>query len=624
MHIKFNKLTIHNFLSFGDVELTLSDKGYCKVSGVNKNPRDAALSNGSGKSSLISAICWVLTGETIQGISKNIKNINLNGGCWVKLDFKVDNKEYSITRYKDFENFGSDLKIIIDGEDKSGKGIRESESLLSQYLPDLSSDLIGNVILLGQGLPHKFANNTPAERKKLLEKLSRSDFMLEDIKSRLIKEESRLNSIKRDLDDKSIAYVTESNITKHSLEKVQTELDSMNQERDFDSELLDIETKLSTQQTLKDELQVKILNYTAEKSKVDAEYKTVLSSIYAEKQEIVDEFSECSRQYYEKTAEIKSKIQILKKEIANIESIKDICPTCGQKIPNVTKPDYSRQINEVAELKQQLDEVDTLYAKYKLDNDIKLKELTNRLSTIEQPFRDKLSKLDKDIKEAESARSTAEANILSFTSLKIKTKSEKDSFDTLKSKLSSELVCLQNQLNDTQAKILYINNENIKLNEHINVVNKFNTLIKRDFRGFLLSSIIEFINQKAKEYAEDLFGANPDFNVKLDGNNIDISYCKKPYENLSGGEKQKVDLIMQFAIRDMMSQYLDFSSNCLFLDEILDNLDMIGCTNVLNLVSHKLSDVESIFVISHHSDLDIPYDNTIIIEKDKNGVSRIR
>ena len=67
MKIKFEKVVLHNFLSFGDAELTLSDRGYSVVKGVNNNPKDSAISNGSGKSSIWSAISYALTGETIQG-----------------------------------------------------------------------------------------------------------------------------------------------------------------------------------------------------------------------------------------------------------------------------------------------------------------------------------------------------------------------------------------------------------------------------------------------------------------------------------------------------------------------------------------------------------------------------
>ena len=108
------------------------------------------------------------------------------------------------------------------------------------------------------------------------------------------------------------------------------------------------------------------------------------------------------------------------------------------------------------------------------------------------------------------------------------------------------------------------------------------------------------------------------------GNNIEISYCDKQYENLSGGERQKVDLIIQFSIRDMLSQFLNFSSNILVADEIFDNCDSVGCQKIINMISNKLTDVESIFIVTHHeNELMIPYDSKLTVVKNNYGISEI-
>ena len=75
MKIVFNKIVINNFLSFGHAEIDLRDRGYTLIEGVNNNPLDGARSNGSGKSSIFNALCYALTGETIQGLTTNLNNI---------------------------------------------------------------------------------------------------------------------------------------------------------------------------------------------------------------------------------------------------------------------------------------------------------------------------------------------------------------------------------------------------------------------------------------------------------------------------------------------------------------------------------------------------------------------
>ena len=152
MHIEFKNVVLHNFMSFGHSELNFDDSGFVRVSGINNNPLDNAVSNGSGKSSLWESIIWALTGDTSRG-TKHVVNLFGEDGCYVELDFTIDNKSYKIIRSKDHKVFKTNLQIFIDGQDCSGKGIRDSEKLLSQYLPDITASLISSVIILGQGLP---------------------------------------------------------------------------------------------------------------------------------------------------------------------------------------------------------------------------------------------------------------------------------------------------------------------------------------------------------------------------------------------------------------------------------------------------------------------------------------
>ena len=78
MNVRFKKIVMHNFLCFEHEELDLENLGYVIVSGVNNYIIDNAKSNGSGKSSIFNAISYVLTGETLQGLSNNVENIYSN------------------------------------------------------------------------------------------------------------------------------------------------------------------------------------------------------------------------------------------------------------------------------------------------------------------------------------------------------------------------------------------------------------------------------------------------------------------------------------------------------------------------------------------------------------------
>ena len=219
MKIIFNNLKLNNFMSFEEAEINLNKVGYFIVNGINNNKEDSASSNGSGKSTLFEALCWALTGETIRG-TKDVSNIYTKTGACVELDFSIDGDDYKIIRKKD----PSSLFFFVNGEDKSGKGIRDTEKIIEQYLPDLTSSLIGSVIVLGQGLPQRFTNNSPSGRKEVLEKLSKSNFMIADLKDRVSNRKTDLNQRLRTCEDNILINQNNLDNAKTIIEKTEEKI----------------------------------------------------------------------------------------------------------------------------------------------------------------------------------------------------------------------------------------------------------------------------------------------------------------------------------------------------------------------------------------------------------------
>lgn len=624
MNIKFENITIHHFLSIGDATLNLNDRGYVLVSGVNNNPKDLALSNGSGKSTIWSAICWALTGETIQGLTTNIPNLYYNDGCWVEISFDIDGNKYRIMRSRADALLGTDLKIFINNEDKSGKGIRESESLLKQYLPDLTSELIGSVIILGQGLPHKFSNNTPAGRKEVLEKLSKSDFMIQDIKDRLARRDTQLKTSLRTKEDEILKLTTTLQLNKSDLLRTENELKSLIDDVDYTTKLEELNNSLEKYKIQHQTIAYNIYN-------IDVDVKTITDNISALSEQKLSELKKVRAVYDDVLNDIRATIVQLESEkkykdaeLRKLKSIKDVCPTCGQKLPDVVKPETSNIESEINAISVKL-----------MDHSINLSKMKDKLSeeesSVSLKYDSTLNEYKEALTKAQNERYDFDTQLTGLNAVISTIGKDIARIEALIlsreqsiSNLTSRIEELKNSILSLEDKILYNNRDKDNLKEHIDVISKMNTLVKRDFRGFLLTNVIAFIDSKAKEYCKEVFETE-DIEFKLEGNNINITYSNKAYENLSGGEKQKVDLILQFALRDMLCQYLDFSSNILVLDEIFDNLDSIGCGKILDLISKKLIDIESVFIITHHDfDLSIPADSEIVIEKDINGISRIK
>ena len=189
--------------------------------------------------------------------------------------------------------------------------------------------------------------------------------------------------------------------------------------------------------------------------------------------------------------------------------------------------------------------------------------------------------------------------------------------------LNNTIMANQNAIKEIELNSVYLHDSKNNFSSRLDVINKFTTIANRDFRGYLLKNVIDFINKKSKEYCIDVFNTQL-IDFILEGNNIDIRYAGKQYEVLSGGEKQKIDIIVLLSIRDMLCQFLDFRCNILCVDEIFDNLDSVSCDKILDLFSKKLNDLESVFIISHHTDLAIPQDSIITVIKHENGVSTVQ
>ena len=342
MILNFKRLYIHNFLSFGEADISLNNRGYVMVSGRNMSATDGALSNGSGKSAWSDAIAWCLTGETIRG-TKNVVNMNSSGGTLVELWLTVDNTEYRILRTKDHDEYKTTLKVFIDNVDKSGKGIRDTEKLLQEYLPDLTSQLIGSVIILGQGLPQRFTNNTPAGRKEVLETLSKSDFMIADLKDRVAIRKEKLSRGLREAQDMCLSCKSKRESAESDIEESTDKLNSLESVDELETLLHSLLDEKDTLVLKKSEARNQIEDYNKELQDYRDKYSKLVeqesSMIFAIKDKYVGRKLEVSR---EKDS-ISSQILALKTEIKSLESIKDVCPTCGQKIPNVVKPDTTQQ-----------------------------------------------------------------------------------------------------------------------------------------------------------------------------------------------------------------------------------------------------------------------------------------
>ena len=620
MNLTFEKIKIENFMSFEYAELDLSANGFVSIVGQNHNEQDNALSNGSGKSAIFEALNWCLIGETLRG-SKDIVRHNSDGGALVELSFKADKDSFVITRTRNHSKFKNNLFISKNGEDVSGKGLKDTEALLSQYLPAVTSELINSVVVLGQGLPMRFTNNTPSGRKEVLESLSNSDFMITDLKTRIANRSSELRKSLTDITLDKTKKSTELVFYKSQLEKLNAELETLN-ETDLES----LKMSIIRDKQVADECDTRIgellHKYGCTLKEKQDELNSRKFDLYSEQKKkesaVKDAYNVKILEKTKDKAETDALIRVKTSEITRLKSVTDICPTCGQKIQNVHKVDTTDLEKVVDELRETLN------------------WLTGEIQLLEEESKKELKCISEEydllLADVEMGLKSVGADLQELADLQIEERVHLDKIDKCEEELKNhankvekcqkEIKEFEEKVQELTAGLEFDGQEEETFTARLAVHSKFETALKRDFRGILLQNCISYIDGKAKEYCKKIFHTDL-INFSLDGNNVSISYCGKEYESMSGGEKQKIDLIIQFAIRDMLCKYLNFSCNLLVLDELTDSMDAVGCKNAIDFIASEFDDIDSVFIISHRLDLEIPYDKIITVYKNNEGISGV-
>ena len=319
---------------------------------------------------------------------------------------------------------------------------------------------------------------------------------------------------------------------------------------------------------------------------------------------------------------LSNEIKIYRNIIAEKEKVTDVCPTCGQKIEGVVIPDTSQERIKCESLCAELANVKNAHIKFSNDVDKLRKDIDEKYSKLNKENDENISKIKDLIKI--SQKDIAELS-LNLSELKAKEQSISyaiDTYENNKVEFENRITEKTNRLNELTSNELHNQNEIDLIKQKIDIDNKIDIALKRDFRGYLLTNVIDFINSKVNYYCK-YFIENGNISFIQNGNAINVIFNDKDYECLSGGERQKIDIIIQLALRDMMCTFMNFSSNILVLDEITDFMDNQGSNKLINTISSLIQDVSSIFFVTHHTELNLPYDKIITVIKDKTGISKL-
>jgi len=550
--ITFEKIRWKNFLSTGN--------SFTEIE-FNRSPSTLVVGeNGSGKSTMLDAVCFSLFNKPFRKISKSqlINSIN-NKKMVVEIEFRIGQKEFKVIRGVKPSIF----EVYCDGQmlDQDA-AVRDTQKYLEDSVLKMNFKSFTQIVILGSASFTPFMQLPTASRREIIE----------------------------DILDIEI-FTTMNQVLREKISSLRDEI------RDVETEVEVAKSKATVQRKYIEQLEKdkkikvdKIKEKINELIEATTELETKLSETSAEK-ESHDDPKERKRKLDGLKDKLDSNLRKARKELDFYHDT-DECPTCKQGLTHDFKEEKQKEKSErIQELETGLQDMDTEYnavhdaieeydqivtdiqdiqselisqERYKNRLTLELNEAENNVADIDEE-KNKLKELAVDL----------------TTKNKLKTeKGEEQHYNTAATSL----------LKDTGIKTRVIRQYLPIINQ---LVNKY--LAAMDF--FVHFDLDEKFNETIKSRHRDKFS----------------------YSSFSEGEKQRIDLALLFTWRTIAKMKNSASTNLLLLDEVFDSsLDNNGVDYVMNLL-HTIGEETNVFVISHKGDqLFDKFRNQIKFEKIRN------
>lgn len=567
MNLQFKHLNIREFLSVGEIDLDLQNRGLSLVRGIN-NYEPKLESNGSGKSSIFDSIVWCLTGYTTRDVSK-VSNENLDNGACVTLELLIDNHNYTITRCENPKT----LTIIKDEEDISGATYTKSQSVLDSEFGWVNYDILISIIVLSQGLPGRFTSLKPKDRKSRLESLSGIDGDLMVLIDKVNKVYNESSDLKSSCNTKLYELTGKVSSCENAIKMAIAKIDELKMKDPISEE-----------------------EYNEIKKEYDSRNE-LYSKLNAEITRISSELNEANKDYYIVTNNIKLNERYIDDvKLKLTKYLESKCPTCG------AVRDFSK---EVGECQKKISDL-LKFIEIDRDSESKLKlEIKNISSELDGRREQNSHTLDGQNQRSQRMRDYE----MTRSSIEIFEKSIEENQDQI------------SQFNEIKSSI---NEQLEQIDKRLEIASFFKNNLNKKFRTYLLEEVVKFMNQSLAQLSKYLYSVQGTVRLETSGNDIKIYLGDREFGALSGGEGRRADLILQLAQRSLCEVQSGFSCNLLVIDEILDYLDSIGVDNVLSLLETNSTNVDTLMVVTQRSDLNINFDSILTVVKNENQISSLR
>jgi DNA repair exonuclease SbcCD ATPase subunit len=529
--------------------------------------------NGSGKSTMLDALCFVLFGKAFRNINKpNLLNSINQKDCVVEVEFDIGSKQYKVIRGIKPNKF----EIYQNGELlNQDAASRDYQEVLEKNILKLNYKSFTQIVILGSASFVPFMQLSAADRRAIIEDLLDIQIF------------STMNSIVKDKVANNKDLMTNK---KHDIEMQQKvlelkqkhieQLKANNDEKvkEYESE---IQSNVQTVSSLLENVRVS----TAETESLNG---LVVDKIETEKK---------IKQITKLESQIESNLTKFRRDI-NFFQEHDDCPTCRQAIAESFKST----------------ELQSLESKVK-ESETGLTKLTEKLEE-EQKKLNEIAETQKKIHALQVSIATDNTTITQINKNTARLQKQIDELKNTKTVTEKE----QLEVDKISSDLKQLKADLKALLEEQTYYEAASSLLKdTGIKTKIVKQYLPVINKLVNKYLSSL-----DFFVNF---NLDESFKETiksrhrdefTYSNFSEGEKTKIDMALMLTWRAVAKLKNSTNTNLLILDEVFDSsLDNNGAENLMNIL-HSLENV-NLFVISHKGDnLQDKFSTTIRFQKVKN------
>lgn len=626
MRLNIKKIEIQNFRSIQD-KITLEIRpGLFSIEGINMD-EESGSGNGSGKSSLLSALYWCLTGNALTNevLADEVVNIRVGKDCRVITHIDSDQGEIKITRTRKDTEEGNNLILEIAGQDVSCHKIADTQARLNQIIK-IPEDLLKSTIIMTSGMESAFSELSPQQRIQTLESIR--DYSLWDkVRDTANKD---IKDYNKEIQEKALEiskYSGSINTYQKMLETEQVSLNTLKQNTNKDTlnqQIAINKEKISILDTQLKAKEAELANLKAAPSEKPTEIKKVDTSILDKiMQEANNLKSKIQSAEFDKKGKQKD-IEVIDKWFKN-----DKCPTCGKPLDRteeeIQKKTWQKQqlTEEIAQIEVNISEINTQIetkrVEYKTQNELIQKQNTEiqaAMSNVTKIAEEK----NKKVMQCSNEITNLNRQISQFENENLQCTTKINTYDQKVVESEKKIQDCKIEIENQSKEVLVLDGEIKKLEKKVKLSEYFYKLLgsKGELRPFLLNKDIQYLNQCMQKYIT-VFFKNTTAELKLNGASIDICIdaggIKKNVSSLSGGEKKRLNLAIQLGLYDLISSTAQVSFNTLWLDEVESEVDQQGIQQLIQIIEDISEKVETVMWITNNPNVKEAIPDKIICKK---------